>query len=156
MDHTQKIVHDVIAVGHMHHRSIENAVRGMGLHHSGHRMLVHLAVCKEQPSQKELAAQFHISPAAVANNLKKLEREGYIARSSDEGDTRLNRISITEKGKDILNETRIRFDSVDETMLEGFSAMERDLLLGYLARLKSNLATLCGEETPPFRQEDAE
>ena len=66
-------------------------------------------------------------------------------RKTDDGDTRLNRIAITEKGKAILDETRTLFEGVDERMLEGLSNEERTLLFSCLSRMKQNLTTLCEE-----------
>ena len=143
MENTKQLVHEFIAASRMHHRAIENTVRGMKIHHSGHRLLVHLARCEVMPSQKEIAARFDISPAAVANSLKKLEKDGYITRMTDDGDTRLNRIAITEKGKAILDETKTLFEGVDEKMLEGFSEEERALLFSCFTRMKQNLSSLC-------------
>ena len=145
MENTKQLVHEFIAASKLHHRAIENTVRGMKIHHSGHRLLVYLSRCEIMPSQKEIAARFDISPAAVANSLKKLEKDGYIARKTDDGDTRLNRIAITEKGKAILDETRTLFEGVDEKMLEGLSNEERTLLFSCLSRMKQNLTTLCEE-----------
>ena len=145
MDNTKQLVHEFIAASKLHHRAIENTVRGMKIHHSGHRLLVYLSRCEIMPSQKEIAARFDISPAAVASSLKKLEKDGYITRKTDDGDTRLNRIAITEKGKAILDETRTLFEGVDERMLEGLSNEERTLLFSCLSRMKQNLTTLCEE-----------
>ena len=145
MENTKQLVHEFIAASKLHHRAIENAVRGMKIHHSGHRLLVHLSRCDVMPSQKEIAARFDISPAAVANNLKKLEKDGYIARKTDDGDTRCNRIAITEKGKAILDETKTLFEGVDEKMLEGLSQDERALLFSCLSRMKKNLTSFCEE-----------
>lgn len=145
MENTKQLVHEFIAASKLHHRAIENTVRGMKIHHSGHRLLVYLSRCEIMPSQKEIAARFDISPAAVASSLKKLEKDGYITRKTDDGDTRLNRIAITEKGKAILDETRTLFEGVDERMLKGLSNEERTLLFSCLSRMKQNLTTLCEE-----------
>ena len=81
----------------------------------------------------------------MANSLKKLEKDGYITRKTDDGDTRCNRIAITEKGKTILDETKTLFESVDERMLEGLSPDERTILFSCLSRMKQNLTSLCEE-----------
>lgn len=145
MENTKQLVHAFIAASKMHHRAIENAVRGMKIHHSGHRLLVYLSRCEIMPSQKEIAARFEISPAAVANSLKKLEKDGYITRTTDNGDTRCNRIAITEKGRSILDESKTLFEAVDEKMLEGLNENERTLLFSCLSRMKQNLASICEE-----------
>lgn len=152
MKETKRIVHEFISASRMHHRCIENAVRGMQIHHSGHRLLMYLAACEITPSQKEIAQRFDVSPAAVANNLKKLEKDGYVVRTADSGDTRFNRIAITDKGKAIHARTKTLFSSVDEKMLDGFSEEEREALFGYLLRMKQNLIGYSGEETPTGKE----
>ena len=55
----------------------------------------------QAPTQKELADRLHIAPPTIAASLKCLERQGYVARRTDEKDSRRNRISITQKGPDL-------------------------------------------------------
>ena len=74
-------VHSIIRVMRRHHACIERRVADLDIHHSQHRLLLHLARFESIPSQKEIAETMGISPAAVAATLKRLEREGYIARS---------------------------------------------------------------------------
>ena len=146
MKDTRQILHEFIGVTRYHRRAFENAVRGMGIHHSGHRILMFLAQNEGTPSQKEIAERFEITPAAVTGTLKKLEKEGYILRSVDEIDTRLNRIQVTEKGYAVFEKTHTLFGSVDEAMLEGFSDAEREILYNYLIRMKKNLTDRYGDE----------
>ena len=60
----------------------------------------------QAPTQKELAVLLHIAPPTIAASLKCLERQGYVARRTDEKDPRRNRISITRKGRDALEAVR--------------------------------------------------
>ena len=71
------IVRTLICVSHLHHSAIEGRVSKLGFHHSQHRMLMHLAKHEHIPSQKELADELGISPAAVTTTLKRLEKDGY-------------------------------------------------------------------------------
>ena len=143
------MIHTFLTVSRMHHRSIENSLRGMKIHHSQHRLLVHLSHLDRPPTQKEIAERFHISPAAVATLLKKMEAEGYIEKTVDGADTRSNRIAVTPAGRAILDDTRTRFDAVDAKMMEGLSEEELVTLQAMLDRIKHNLESLCdtGEDT---------
>ena len=69
-------VHSIIRVMRRHHACIERRVADLDIHHSQHRLLLHLARFESIPSQKEIAETMGISPAAVAATLKRLEREG--------------------------------------------------------------------------------
>ena len=67
-------------------------------------MLMSIARMGNGVSQKELADELNISPAAVAKAMKKLECDAMIMRSSSSGDARQNEIVITDKGKAIVDE----------------------------------------------------
>lgn len=149
--HPNSVVHRFLATGRLHRRCIEKTVKGLHIHRSQHRMLMHLFRCENQPTQKELAEHLQISPAAVAIALKKLESDGYILRQTDPGDTRQNRIAITEKGKDILDCTKRLFDDVDAKMLQGLTREQLDVLETCLGVMQANLLDLVSdnEETNP-------
>jgi hypothetical protein len=95
-------------------------------------------------SQKELAKRMEISPAAVTVTLKKLEAQGFIERAQSEDDSRVNNITVTEKGRDIICQTGAIFDEVDEKTFAGFSEEELEEFLSYLRRVSSNLKTASG------------
>ena len=132
-------VHLFMRVSHMHHAAIEGKVSKLGFHHSQHRMLMHLARYEHIPSQKELADAMGISPAAVTTTLKRLEKEGYIARTVTDEDNRRNEIRITEAGLAAINESRELFEAVDRKMFQGFSEDELATFTTILARLRDNL-----------------
>lgn len=126
----------------MHRKTIGKYSTEIGLHHSQHRMLMHLANNEVIRSQKQLAEHFNVSPAAVATMLKKLETDGYIkrARSADGSDGRNNEIIITELGRSIATETEKYFRFIDGQAIKGFSDEEIDLLIGFLDRIRDNLS----------------
>lgn len=91
------------------------------------------------PSQKQLAKDLNVSPAAIAVSLKKLEADGYITKDADLDDCRCNRIALTEKGHGVITKTCSLFGSIDRTMVEGFDDAELDALLTALERIEQNL-----------------
>lgn len=98
------------------------------------------------PSQKELADLLHISPATMATSLKSLEKYGYISRQTDLRDSRRNRISITEKGRDAILTSHAVFASVDLYMFHGFSQQERDQVYAFHQRMLNNLYQIGGDK----------
>ena len=88
-----------------HRAAIQSELKAAGLGEVGHPMLVSiLQSAGESPdgqcqAQRELADLLHISPAAVANSLKGLERDGYIRREPWQEDARRNRVFLTKKGR---------------------------------------------------------
>lgn len=137
-------IHLFVRVSHMHHAAIEGRISKLGFHHSQHRMLMHLARYEHIPSQKELADAMGISPAAVTTTLKRLEKEGYIARTVTDADNRRNEIRITDAGLAAINESRAIFEAVDSRLFDGISEEELSAFTSVLERMRDNLK----EETP--------
>ena len=120
-----------------HRAAIQAELFAAGLEEVNHPMLVSLLQCAEEDpascqAQRDLAQQLYVSPAAVANSLKGLERSGYIRRKPWRDDARCNQVFLTEKGREA-------FRRVSQTMLHGFSPEEQSLLLSFERRMLQNL-----------------
>ena len=131
---------------HQAHRSaIQRELNAAGLGAVGHPMLVSiLQSAGEDPEgqcqdQRELAGLLHVSPAAVANSLKCLERDGYIRREPWERDARRNRVILTEKGAAAVQGCRNVFLRVSDRMMAGFSQEELEQLAQFQRRMLNNL-----------------
>ena len=90
-------------------------------------------------AQRELADLLHVSPAAVANSLKCLERDGYIRREPWQNDARRNRVILTEKGIQAVEGCRDVFQRVSARMMAGFSPEELAQLAQFQRRMLNNL-----------------
>ena len=137
----RKCIHLFLKCNRLHHALIESKVSALGLHRSQHTMLLtinHIG----NISQKELAQSMEISPAAVTVTLKKLEAQGYIERSSSSSDSRVNNITITEKGREIIEKTTKIFDEVDEQTFKGFTEEKLDRLCEALNQLSQDLQSV--------------
>ncbi len=100
----------------------------------------------QAPTQKELADRLHIAPPTIAASLKCLERQGYVARRTDERDSRRNRISITQKGRDALHSGMQAFQQVDDAMFRGFTPEEREQVQAFHRRMLENLYQIGGDK----------
>ena len=152
----REVIHVLIQTMRLHRRIIERSADSIGLHSSAHRMLMLISKSEILPSQKEIAEKLKISPAAVANTIKKLEADGYIERSKckNGGDTRLNEINVTESGKRIAAVTEKIFREVDSSALEGFSEEETEQFISMLERIQCNLNRVGDTDTAePQRKE---
>ncbi len=125
-----------------HHKICEKRLGSLAIHRSQHMLLMHLSRLKEPPSQKELAEHLEVSPAAVAVSLKKLEAEGYIARSATEDDSRINEITITPKGREIIEESRRILDGIDAEIFAGIGHDELLRCIETLGRIEANIKVL--------------
>ena len=128
-----------------HRAAVQTELTAAGLEKVGHPMLVSiLQSADEDPegqfrAQRELADLLHVSPAAVANSLKCLERDGYIRREPWEQDARRNRVLLTERGTAAVEGCRDVFRRVSARMMAGFTPEELDQLAQLQRRMLDNL-----------------
>ena len=132
-----------------HHNASMAALAAQGLGNIGSpRLLLELAQYPDDPdqapTQKELADRLHSAPPTIAASLKCLERQGYVARRTDERDSRRNRISITRKGRDALEAGMRSFQRVDDAMFRGFTPEEREQVQAFHRRILENLYRIGG------------
>lgn len=128
-----------------HRAAVQNELNASGLNEVGHPMLVSiLQSAQEDPehqcqAQRELADLLHVSPAAIANSLKCLERDGYVRREPWQKDARRNRVLLTEKGAAAVEGCRNVFRRVSARMMADFSPEERQQLAQFQRRMLNNL-----------------
>lgn len=121
-----------------HRRIMQNYLDETGVYQSQYRLLMEIAR-NPNASQKDIARSMDVSAATIAVSLKKLERGGYIKREADEGDNRLNKITITEKGNRVVEQGRKIFESAEGKVLEGFTDEEKSALMVLVQKLNNNL-----------------
>lgn len=118
-------------------RVIGKKVEDTGIYRSQHRLLMILGK-NPDCSQTAIANKLEISPAAVAVSLKKLEKAGYITRSCDAEDNRMNHVVITDKGKKAIDQSILYFQEIENAMFEGFSQEELETYAAFLGRVIQN------------------
>ncbi len=126
----------------LHKKLCEKKIGELKIHRSQHMMLMRLSRFERGVSQRELADSLEITPAAATVTIKKLIAGGYVERKESEKDARFNEISITEKGKRVVERSREIFDSVDAQMVSGIGEEE---LLSFMATLKKMKENLKGQ-----------
>lgn len=136
----RETVHKLISTSLIHRYHITKSAQKAGLYY-GQPMILDYVKDHNLCTQKELADSLHISPASVATSIKRLEKSGFVKRSTDKADVRKNRLSLTDEGLDILKEFRNICDKTDKEMFKGFSEDECELLCNFLQRLYNNLDT---------------
>ena len=128
-------------------RIIEKKVSTTPVYRGQHQVLMHIAH-HPNASQAEIAEKMEISPAALAVSLKKLEKGGYIKRSSDTSDERKKRLEMTELGESIVADSHRMFQEVENQMFAGFSEKEIQEFSCYLDRIQENMLNVqkCNKE----------
>ena len=77
--------------------------------------------------------------STVANVMKQFEQMGYITRQSDEKDTRLKRIIVTDTGKKVHEDSMKSIFATNEKMEEGISDKERQTLHNIFDKISENM-----------------
>lgn len=133
-------------INQAHRQAVQAELTAAGLGEVNHPMLLSIlqSSCHEDRdgachAQRELAELLHISPAAVANSLKSLEKSGYIRREPGVKDARRNQVILTQKGADAVAGCQRAFERVSRRMLDGFSPQEQEQLLAFRRRMLENL-----------------
>lgn len=141
-DKARAVIKQFVQADRLHRQAVEATITAQtGLHRSQHILLMRLSRgCI--PSQKDLAADLRVSPAAIAVSLKKLESDGYITRDADADDCRCNRIALTDKGQNTVAHSVALFEMIDKTMVQGLDDAELDALLSALEKIEQNLQKL--------------
>ncbi len=141
----------MIFVNQLHRRLMERCLEGTGLHRAQHRMLMFLAD-HEIEAQSDLAKGLQVSTATVTVSLKKLERDGYIRKTSKKSDSRVNFVELTEEGRHIVEKSRLLIESMDEKTLEGFCEEEVKELRIFLKRIYDNLSGIAADQNERSRR----
>ncbi len=141
-NYPRQVMGGIMRVNRLHRNVIEKRFRELGVHRTQHMMLVYIARSEAPVSQKVLAEQFDISPAAVAMSIKKMEKNGLVERASDANDSRVKIIKLSEKGEKTLEETRDLFVGTDAFAIRGISDDMLERLLYMLSKISDNLVSL--------------
>jgi DNA-binding MarR family transcriptional regulator len=91
---------------------------------------------KDGISQGELSQKFEVDPSRVTRLAKKLEREGLLRRERDPKDNRVVRLSLTEKGRRLIEglyEHHVRFERRIRSLLSAEELADLRRVLGVLA-----------------------
>ena len=116
------------------------------MHRSQHMVLMYISRSDLSVSQKEIAEAFEISPPAVAMLMKRLEKNGYIVRESSREDNRCNVITLTEKGKQVVEATKKLGEQCNSAAFAGFNEEEIDMFISFMEKVEENLQKFIADE----------
>lgn len=107
--------------------------------------LLHLTVLVQKhpaASQKDLARKMKITEGAFSTAVKRLIKLGVLEQEPLEKDLRYNRLIVTEKGKNLLNDYEDYILNVYKEIFIGFNNEELDLFNRYLHKINLNLENI--------------
>ena len=119
--------------GLLHHMLMES-----GLHPGQPELLFYV---QQHPgcSQRQMADDAGVTAASIASSFKRMENAGLIRRRSDTADLRCNRVYITQRGEEALRECMEKLHALNDRMMRGLDAQERQSFCLCLEKVMNNL-----------------
>lgn len=127
------------AKAHRHH--LGSALEDLDLH-VGQELTIVVLSETDGLRQSELAERLNVEPPTVTKTVQNLEEAGLVERSPDPDDARAQRVVLTERGDDLIEDITKTWMGVEEPMLDGFTDEERILLRRMLVDIHVNLREL--------------
>jgi DNA-binding MarR family transcriptional regulator len=90
------------------------------------------------PSQQQLAERLGMVPSRIVGYVDELESRGWIARSRDTVDRRVNVLTMTAAGREAFKAIATISRDHEKRITAGLDATEHDTLLELLAKLAAN------------------
>jgi DNA-binding MarR family transcriptional regulator len=100
--------------------------------------LLNFLGAREGAIQQEIGSAMGIDPSTMVALVDKLERAGLAKRRPHPDDRRAREVSITAKGRRVLERARRMATEVEDEVLQGLSQRERRQLLALLRRALSS------------------
>ena len=97
--------------------------------------------------QRDLEQEFKVRRSTISRMIDLMVRKQYLTRESVEGDQRLKRLRLTEKGETMLREVAHSIDELEARLRASFTPEEYDALVGLLDRLCRTLDAEAPETT---------
>ena len=99
-------------------------------------------LCRQRENvifQKDIETRFGMPRSTVANIMKQFEQKGYITRQSDEKDTRLKRVVVTEKGIRVHEDTIKCIDEINRLLEDGITQEEKEVFKSMTEKMGENM-----------------
>jgi DNA-binding MarR family transcriptional regulator len=87
----------------------------------------------------QIARMIDRDKSTVTTLVNKLTSLGYLEKRKDDSDSRVSLIRLTEKGKSLQTDFMDISEDLLSRVYDGFSDLEKEILMTLLARIKGNL-----------------
>ena len=134
------LIHDV---SRLRRTLFDQRMKPMGITRSQSWVLTNLSRHDDDAlTQIELARLLDVGKVTLGGLIDRLEENGFVVRTTDAVDRRSKRISISPKGKALVEEMEDVALEVNDACMEGISREEQRVLVDVLAKMKRNLISM--------------
>lgn len=95
------------------------------------RILLALSIC-ERISQKQLARDLMMDPAALTRQIQAIERMGLVVRETDSADKRIVHVALTSAGRELVEQTLPARTAFILRAMQGLDEAQQQALEGML------------------------
>ncbi len=88
--------------------------------------------------QRDIEAEFNIRRSTASGMLKLLEKQGFIQRTHDELDSRLKKIIMTEKAKELVKVAKANIDQLQVRLTKNIPSQEMEQFFRTLKKISNN------------------
>lgn len=135
----RETVHKMVRANLLHRYRITTALSGLNIYR-GQPEILGFLLENGECAQKTLAETMGVSAASIATSIKRMCKAGFVERTEDETDRRINRIRITQKGREVFLAGREECSKVDACMFSGITDEEIEKFSEILVRITENLS----------------
>ena len=112
--------------------------------HPGQMPMLDILYRQEGLSQREICSRLCIKPSTVTVSLQRMKKAALIYRVADAKDKRIQRIYLTDSGKEIHREVEKIRKEVGSVMLQGMTPKEVDHLKKQILQMQENMEKMPG------------
>lgn len=152
MSDIEKLKHLEMEVQRSQFRYLRNLMNENKLYRGDPRLLMYVFF-HDGRKQAEIARGLCVKPATLTVMLQRMEQAGLVERRNDTQDQRVQRVYITELGRETSKKTVELFQKAVKGFFEGVSEEELAVYQGVLEKVKANVLKLLEESSG---SEDAE
>lgn len=113
--------------------SLQARIKPMGLSTGVFPVMLHLWQ-QDGLTQRDLVLRVGVEQATMANTLKRMERDGLVARHPDPEDGRIRRIWLTERGRELRDAATAAAAEENKNVLSGLPEEEQAQLVALLRK----------------------
>lgn len=117
---------------------LEKQMAAIGLH-SGQIFVLSSLWKNDGQSQAELVKNLNVSPPTVYNMVVKMSNSGFVEVQKDEFDSRIMRVFLTQKGREIEASVEIECQKFEEQIFSILTETEKMMCTLLMQRLVSNI-----------------
>lgn len=135
--------YEIKSLDHMIKRHVKRTIKEKGFPQMTvmHSWIIGFLANNEdrQIFQRDLEKEFNIGRSSITGMLQLMEQKGYIIREQVQGDARLKKISLTDKGRQHIQLMHDDRERLEEIITNGLSMEEVATFQRIIDKMKENL-----------------